>query len=153
MAIKRAIHKYGKDNFIIEQIEQCNQEDLNDREKYWINFYDSYRNGYNSTLGGQDTPKLPKLLYKTDEIIDLYNAGFSLRELAREYNVDHATIKLILTKNKIPLRTVRTYKLSSENRVQILTDYNNGISRKSIMEKYNISKSYLSQLINGRRRI
>lgn len=153
MVIKRAIHKYGKDNFIIEQIEQCNQEDLNDREKYWINFYDSYRNGYNSTLGGQDTPKLPKLLHKTDEIIDLYNAGFSLRELAREYNVDHATIKLILTKSKIPLRTVRTYKLSSEDRVQILADYNNGISRKSIMEKYNISKSYLSQLINGQRRI
>jgi len=52
MVIKRAIHKYGKENFIIEEIEKCNQELLNEREKYWISFYNSYENGYNSTLGG-----------------------------------------------------------------------------------------------------
>ena len=153
MVIKRAIHKYGKENFNIEQIEECNQELLNEREKYWIQFYNSYEKGYNSTLGGQDCTKLPKLLQKQYEIIELYNDGFSLRDIAKEYNVDHATIKLILTRNNILIRNTRTYKLSKLNRQQIIEDIKQGISRKEIMLKYNISKSYLSQLINGKRRI
>lgn len=62
MIIKRAIHKYGKENFTIESIEECDQQLLNQREKYWISYYDSYENGYNSTLGGQDYTKMPKLI-------------------------------------------------------------------------------------------
>ena len=153
MVIKRAIHKYGKENFIIEEIEKCNQELLNEREKYWISFYNSYENGYNSTLGGQDHTKMPKLIKKSIEIIELYQEGFSLRELAKEYNVDHATIKLLLTKNNIIIRNTRTYKLSKYERQSIIDAINRGISRKQIMREYGISKSYLSQLINGKRRI
>ena len=153
MVIKRAIHKYGKENFIIEEIEECNQELLNEREKYWIQFYNSYENGYNSTLGGQDYTKMPKLIKKTDEIIELYNEGFSLRDIAIEYNVDHATIKLLLVRNNIIIRDTRTYKLSKLDRQLIIEDINNGISKKEILNKYHISKSYLSQLINGKRRI
>ena len=26
---------------------------------YWINFYDTYKNGYNETLGGDGGPNLP----------------------------------------------------------------------------------------------
>ena len=153
MVIKRAIHKYGKENFTIEVIEKCDQQLLNEREKYWINYYDSYEKGYNSTLGGQDYTKMPKLIKKSTEIVELYNEGFSLREIANEYNVDHATIKLLLTRNNVPLRNTRTYKLSEEQRQDIINSINKGTSRKEIMNKYHISKSYLSQLINGKRRI
>lgn len=52
MYIKRAIHKYGKDKFHISLIEEVSVEKLNEREKYWITYYDSYNNGYNLTLGG-----------------------------------------------------------------------------------------------------
>ena len=34
MYIKRAIHKYGRENFSIELLEECNIEDLNQREQY-----------------------------------------------------------------------------------------------------------------------
>lgn len=54
LAIHQAIKKYGEDSFewcIIDQT--YNQEDLDEREIYWIDYYDSYRNGYNMTLGGQ----------------------------------------------------------------------------------------------------
>ena len=87
---------------------------------------------------------MPKLIKKTNEIIDLYNEGFSLREIAKEYNVDHATIKLLLTKNSITLRKTRTYKLSESQRQQIIKDITSGSSRKQIMENYRISKGYLS---------
>ena len=45
----RAIRKYGMENFVIEQIDTANnQEELDDKEIYWINFYDSVNSGYNT---------------------------------------------------------------------------------------------------------
>lgn len=45
----RAILKYGTDNFVIEQIDAAEtQEELDDKEMYWINYYDSVNNGYNT---------------------------------------------------------------------------------------------------------
>lgn len=45
----RAVRKYGKENFYIEQIDSADtQEELDDKEIYWINYYDSAQNGYNT---------------------------------------------------------------------------------------------------------
>ena len=49
-----AIKKYGWDSFKHEIIED-NIPDLktaNERERFWISFYDSFNNGYNATIGG-----------------------------------------------------------------------------------------------------
>jgi group I intron endonuclease len=154
MPIKRAILKYGKHNFSIEKLEECEQCLLDSREIYYIEQYDSYNKGYNATKGGQkgakliQTPKEIQLL-----ICSMYNKGNSLRAISKVYNIDKATVKGILTRNNIKLRTSRTYKLSQEDRINIINDFNSGVSRKEIMTKYKISKSYLSQLITGNRRI
>lgn len=50
-----AINKYGKEKFKIEILEECESEDhLNEREIYWINFFNSRDRliGYNITKGG-----------------------------------------------------------------------------------------------------
>lgn len=156
MAIKRAILKYGKENFTIEILEECEQSLLNDREKYYIKVYDSYNKGYNCTLGGQNGlniifKKIPE--DKHQDIIDLYNEGLSLRCIADDYNVDKHTIKHILNYYNISLRDRKSYKYSTKERIKILEDYNNGISRKDIIKKWKISQSYLSQLINGIRNV
>lgn len=57
MYIKRAILKYGKENFTIEVLEDCDVTILNEREKYYINLYNSYKEGYNCTEGGQKGAK------------------------------------------------------------------------------------------------
>lgn len=47
--------KYGVENFKVEIVEQCNtEEELNEREIYYINLYDStnYKKGYNFCQGG-----------------------------------------------------------------------------------------------------
>jgi group I intron endonuclease len=54
--IKRAIDKYGKNNFVKEIIEECDDKHiLNEREKFWIKYYDSTNTsiGYNIRLGGE----------------------------------------------------------------------------------------------------
>lgn len=46
----RAIRKYGKESFIIEQIDAANsQQELNIKEQMWIREYDSTNKGYNET--------------------------------------------------------------------------------------------------------
>ena len=48
--LARAIRKYGKENFIIEEIDTAaSQDELNKKEQYWIHFYNSVENGYNET--------------------------------------------------------------------------------------------------------
>ena len=152
MVIHKAINKYGKSNFTIEVIEEVESTNLNDRERYWIKYYDSYNNGYNSTEGGQDGIKLFKNL-NTESIIREYKSGKSLREIGRLFNVDKQTIKDLLVRNNINLRTTKTYKLSQKDREDIIKDLSLGLSRKEIISKWHISKGYLSQLINGYRRI
>ena len=152
MAIHRAINKYGKSNFTVEVIEEIDSTNLNDRERYWIKYYNSYNNGYNSTKGGQDGCKPFKDL-DVESIIKEYNTGKSLRTLGTIFKVDKQTIKDLLIRHNVELRTTRTYKLSQKDRDKVLEDFASGLSRKEIMIKWNISKSYLSQLINGYRRI
>ena len=47
------IQKYGKENFNFEIIEECTIEQLNQRETYWINHFNSIENGYNCSVGGE----------------------------------------------------------------------------------------------------
>lgn len=45
----RAIRKYGKENFKIEAIDYADtQQELDEKEIYYIKLYDSVKNGYNS---------------------------------------------------------------------------------------------------------
>lgn len=153
MQIKRAIRKYGKENFSIKELERCSIAELDVKEIYYISLYDSYKKGYNSTKGGKSGTKELKLdAEQQNDCVELYKLGFSLRDIAKEFNVDKATVKHIIEINNIDIRTTRTYKLSQEDRNNILED-SKTLSRKEIMIKWNISKSYLSQLINGKRRI
>ena len=48
-----AIKKYGEENFIIELIEECDVDVIYNTEKKYILEYDTYKNGLNSTLGGE----------------------------------------------------------------------------------------------------
>ena len=54
-ALCNAIKKYRRKNFKKEILEQCTLEELNEREVYWITFYDSMNPevGYNLTSGGK----------------------------------------------------------------------------------------------------
>lgn len=49
-----AIRKYSADSFIVEEVEECDNSLLNEREVFWIAFYNSADNchGYNLTTGG-----------------------------------------------------------------------------------------------------
>lgn len=49
-----AYNKYGENCFDFEIVEYCDLDVLNDKEILWIKYYNSYSDGYNQTIGGQD---------------------------------------------------------------------------------------------------
>lgn len=55
--LQKAWNKYGEDNFTFDVIEYCNIDELDDRERFWVDFYQcnfaKTRHGYNLTDGGQ----------------------------------------------------------------------------------------------------
>lgn len=51
----KAMQEDCVENFTFEILEECERSELNDREKYYISFYDSQNWGYNMTAGGART--------------------------------------------------------------------------------------------------
>ena len=74
------------DNFIFEVIEECSSNELNQKEKYWINFYNTFYNGYNQTLGGESSSMVQKS-YILGIINDLENTDMYHVEIAQKWNV------------------------------------------------------------------
>ena len=94
--LHKAFRKYGINNFNIEQIEEIDNSLLNDREIYWINFYNSMiPNGYNMTFGGEGNTKINyKLVY------ELWDSGKSISQIASILNHSISQLKIILSSYK-----------------------------------------------------
>lgn len=59
--IHKAIRKYGKNNFNFTILEECDIMDLDRKECYWINYYNTIiPNGYNMITGGSNGAGLAK---------------------------------------------------------------------------------------------
>ena len=98
IVLYKAFNKYGFENFKCETLEEVPNEKLDEREKYWIEYYDSYFNGYNSTLGGRATQLYD---WDVDDIIERYQILKSARAVAKEIGCDHSTIDHILNQNGV----------------------------------------------------
>lgn len=95
-----AMKKYGIKNFKIEEIEQCSENVANEREKYWIEYYGSFHNGYNATLGGDGKAYLDRQL-----LIKTYNEIQNIKETAKILNIDAGHLSKILKENNIEVKT------------------------------------------------
>ena len=47
-----AMMEDGPESFTYEVLEVCDKDKLNERERYWIDFYNSVSRGYNTKVGG-----------------------------------------------------------------------------------------------------
>lgn len=86
-----AMRKYGVENFSITLIEKASIEILAEREIYWINYYKTYGEGYNATLGGEGA-----VLYNYNDIINGFLSGKIIKELAEEFECSPDTISRII---------------------------------------------------------
>jgi group I intron endonuclease len=54
--LQRHYNKYGDKSLIFEVVEFCDKSMLVEREIFYVAQYDSYHNGFNLSLGGEDNP-------------------------------------------------------------------------------------------------
>lgn len=92
-----ALKKYGRDGFIWGIIEESDISLLNDREVYWIEKYDTFKKGYNSTTGGNQGREYctkEYLIEKPDGNLELIE---NLSKYCRENNLKRSTMDATLT--------------------------------------------------------
>lgn len=97
----RAMRKYGIENFDFSILENCQINQLNEREKYWITYYssDNGNYGYNNDSGGTSCPHPVKL---TEEMVEeiifmLKESTLSQSEIAENFKIDQSLISNINT--------------------------------------------------------
>lgn len=78
---QNAILKYGPEHFKIELIGEFEEGILEQKEIEYIAKYDSYHNGYNSTLGGDGNRTRD---IDNETVIELYKSGYSIRKIQLE---------------------------------------------------------------------
>lgn len=125
-----AIRKYGKEAFWFEEIEECEDDKLDEREIYWIQQYDSFRNGYNSTIGGEGGRK-----YSDEELLAAWNDGLSVSQIKKQYGANANNLSLRLRALGITKEEIR--ERASQSRCKKIYKYDlNG----NFLEEYSSSK-------------
>ena len=94
----RMIIKYGEENFVSTVLEECDNQLLDNREQYWINYFDSMNKGYNSTIGGKTASLVDKSnhSHKVSQFTldgKFIQTFFSAQDAAEKVNVDASNIR------------------------------------------------------------
>lgn len=109
-----AIRKYGIDNFHIDLIEETDNPE--EREIFWIEQKQSFKYGYNATIGGDGRKYLDY-----DLIIATYQQVQNIAETARILNLDRSHIATILHNNNIHILT--TNEVNQKRLGKIVNQY------------------------------
>ena len=77
-------------------IEECNTDELDDKEIKWIKKYNAYcnwpnSNGYNMTIGGQGNRKITP-----EQVLAEWNNGLSKQEIVKKFSLSTSTVTLYL---------------------------------------------------------
>lgn len=124
-----AWHLYGADNFSFYIIEECPNDMLNEREKYWIKKYDTTNPafGYNMTSGGTGGNTI--IAYSEKQ----------LKEYKEKKRILHKSTAL---KGEKAPRS----KLTKNQVIDIVERFRNGESDIEISEIYNVSNGTIDDI-------
>lgn len=157
-----AMRKYGIENFTVEQIEECSDMLSSEREKYWIEYYNTYINGYNATKGGDG-----KIYIDYNLVIEKYKELHTCSKVAEELQICDETVSRILQSSGIKPKTAaeiskeknskKVAMLDMEGNIeQIFSSVNEAanflINSKIANAKLNSVNGNISRVANGERK-
>lgn len=96
-----AMNKYGIENFIVEELCECDNEELSSYEIQYIEKYNTYSKGYNATKGGDGA-----ILFDYNLILKLYQEGLSMIEVASKVGCCTDTVSKVIHINNVPIHKV-----------------------------------------------
>jgi group I intron endonuclease len=150
-----SIKKYGCDSHIFEIIEICDIDKLNERERYYQDFYDVLNPeiGLNCRLTNS-TGKVGKLSEETKEKIRQHNLGKKVSDETKEKisQKNKGRVYGEEVRNKVSKNHSRHNALLSDDDVIIICEiYKNGGNTKNVKEIYpHLKDCMLSQLRRGK---
>lgn len=160
---QNALIKYKENGFIWGIVEECSYENLTERELYWINFYNSYYDGYNSTHGGEGGFVTHCRKFKLMSPFGDINESENVMKFCREHNLSHSEIINVLnghTKSHKGWKLPETQFTGNEAKIQskikefILISPDGklvqGKNRAQFCRENGLSPGNLSMLINGK---
>lgn len=111
----KAINEFGACHFNIFPIENCSDDILYEREKYWVEYYDAFNNGYNATYGGTG-----KLCVDYQKIVDIYLNVKNEDTVAQILGVDKGTVRTALRENNVEIASSGEVKRNNnQKRIQM----------------------------------
>lgn len=148
-----AMQKYGIQHFHFQVlIEQEDEEKLKELEKYYINLYNTYLNGYNATLGGDGHQQIS--LDQKKEIVSLYQKGQSINSLAKTFNHRTTTISNILQefncKQRDDFKPKKVLQLNKQTG-QVLNQFNSFLQAAKFLNKTG-NGGHISEVCSGKRK-
>lgn len=131
LPLQRAFKKYGINSFSFEIIEEVKEELLDEREKYYIKKFNTYKQGYNATLGGEGgvTHTLPK--EEIEKILILWKQKYTISQISKITGHSFSAIQNHIKKTGI---TNEQYKK------QIKLNKNKALKNIKLREKQNSKK-------------
>ena len=90
------MRKYGIENFELSLIEETDIPE--EREKYWIEYFGSFKYGYNATLGGDG-----KRYIDYDLVVATYKELQNISEVSKRLNISVESIQNILRIKQIEI--------------------------------------------------
>jgi len=141
-----AFAKYGIENFEVETVEECPIDKLDEREIFWIAKYNSFKNGYNATLGGTKGCKYFWTDNQYEEIRSMYLSGFTSQKIAEQFGVSAYTIIGILRSMGVKIKG-NPLDMNKMEREEFIEWYKNGASLKYLADKYNTDKMTVKRFL------
>lgn len=93
----KAIEKYGFSNFAVNILEECEIEKLDEREKYYIEYFNTLiPYGYNIKIGGQNTGCIVNPVYAYNLDGTFYKKYINQAQARREFNINGGDISLCI---------------------------------------------------------
>ena len=156
-----AMRKYGVEHFHIELIEETNNPE--EREVYWIEKKQSFKNGYNATIGGDGRKYIDY-----DLVVKTYQDLQNIKLVAKQLHHDESTISKILKEKNIDIKS--SIEWMRENRGKKVGQYDlndnfiQSFDSRGLASKYLIDNHYttsvaidavagrIGQVCNGKRK-
>lgn len=154
-----AMRKYGVKHFNIDLVEECDYSILSEREQYWIDYYNSYKDGYNATRGGDGSA-----LYDYDSIIEKYKNGMTVKEISECLSCDRDVVQRALKRanvnpyiNGIKKISLEVNMYNKNNKfIKTFSSYRNAaqwlVDNKYTNANINAIVTNISRVVSGKRK-
>lgn len=134
LPLYNAMRKYGLENFKFSILEECEINELADREDYWIAYYNSYvPNGYNINQAETHWTNRTVPQRVLDIMEEIENGTDKLINIAKKYGVHRSTIDAINYGNSWRLEG-KAYPLRGHEELQI------EVIKEMIKQEYTIGE-------------